>query len=302
MRSHKGFLRRRALWAVLAASTAVVPAAQAQEAGFGTKIPLKSAVKQIVPDGYSVSMGPGVDGDAPLTWNGGGWKDALTSSAKRAGYSVTISGETVKIAKAGGARVETSESAGEPQASASRGLRGDDGFVPVRPRQARAEAPRRERVARYERQERVVRHVPRHVPRRVRVVEAETVSGGGFVMLPVRDAGPREPVTKGAWREARADVRGEAPPPAPAGLVVRDGQNLREVLAEWTAQNGWRLVWESEFTYRLNTSARFGGDFIGATSDLLKSMRHIRPLITAQFYQANRTLVVGNNSSDAAGQ
>ena len=291
MRSFTGNTRSHALWAALC--LCVSTPAFAQDAGFGNKIPLGMAVKQIVPPNYTVQMGSGVDPEAKVSWSGGGWKGALASAAKGAGYGVTISGDTVKVVRTG-AKVET-ESSGEPEASASRAPE-------TRRRAERVEREEPRRPSRWKEVRRESR--PDRAPSpRVRVASAEpseSVSGGGFVMIPVRGAEPKDApaVRKGAWREASAG----APVAAGPALVVREGDNLHAVLKEWTAVNGWRLVWNNEFSYKLNSSARFSGDFVTATSELLKSMKGVRPLITASFFNGNKTLVVGNDSSDGAGQ
>lgn len=300
MRSLLGQTSRLAIWAVLAAGIAIpsLAVAQSDDAGFGKDIPLGMAIKRLAPNGAEVKMAPGVDPKAKVSWSGGGWQDALGSAARGVGYTVNVRGDKIEIGKAG-VNMVSSESAGEPEAGAL--------------------GTQRRREVREDREERVSRRVERraeraearrewrrpapvaraHRPRHVEVATAETVSGGGFVMLPVRSEAPRP--AKAAWREPGADVEGIAPPPAGGALVVQQGDNLRAVLADWTARNGWRLVWNSEFSYRLDSAARFQGGFVEATGELLKSMRAVRPLVTASFFQGNKTLVIGNDSSDAAG-
>jgi hypothetical protein len=311
MRSLLGQTSRLAIWAVMAAGITIpsLALAQAEDAGFGKDIPLGMAVKRLVPAGTEVKMGPGVDAKAKVSWNGGGWKDALGTATRGLGYAVSVKGDKVEVTKAGVAMV-TSESAGEADAGA---------MGTERPLSAPRRMERVERSERIERREassgRGAWRRPRHaeaevrherVERRVRRVEvatAETVSGGGFVMLPVRREAPPA-VEKAAWSEPGPGPAAERGPRGPAGgtLIVQEGDNLQAVLSDWCTRNGWRLRWNNEFSYRLASSARFSGGFVEATSELLKSMRDVRPLVTASFFQGNKTLVVGNDSSDGAGQ
>lgn len=272
-------------WAALILSLALLPAAaSAQDAGFGTDIPLSLAVKQIVPDGYKVQIAPGVDSSVPVSWKeGGGWKQAITSAAKGAGYTAVVGADTVRITRSG-AKVEVAE-------------------APAAVEAAPKAAARREAVERARRPERVVErpHRERRVVRERRVaevVEAETVSGGGFVMIPPRVA--RETVVvdaKGRPHERATKVSVAQR----AEWIVREGENLQSVLRDWSSREGWKLVWESEFKYQIASAAKFDGDFVQATSELVRSMAHIRPLVTVVFYQGNKTVVVGNGSTDAAG-
>lgn len=278
-------------WAALALGLAVMPApVLAQDAGFGTDIPLSLAVKQIVPDGYKVQIAPGVDANVPVSWKeGGGWKQAIVGAAKGAGYTAVVGADTVRISKSGGAKIEVAESV-EPQ------------VAPTGKAQARKEAVERARrapparVSERPRRERVVHQ------RRVRseVIEEDTVSGGGFVMVPPRVARVSQSVEV-------VDAKGRAGGPAKVAIapraewIVREGENLQSVLRDWSSKEGWKMVWESEFRYQIASAAKFDGDFVQATSELVRSMSHIRPLVTVTFYQGNKTLVVGNNSTDAAG-
>jgi len=298
MHSNQGYRRRSAFLAALALGYgSLVGAAGAQEDGFGHNIPLAMAVKQIVPETYKVEIAPGVDPQAKVSWSGGSWRDSLTSAAKGAGYEAKVEGDSVRIVRSG-ARVEIPEQAGEPEVSAGR-------VSPAKP----AKVDQVEKVERVRRAalERAQAPAPRKVAsarQPAPVIEEETVSGGGFVMVPVRQAkaapvAAAAPVRKGAWREVSAEP---APAPVHAAWVVREGESLQAVLRDWTEREGWKLVWNSEYSYQLSSSAKFDGDFIQATTELLKSMSTVRPLVTGSFYQGNKTLVVGNDSSDGAAQ
>ena len=266
--------------ALLAGFAAFAIPAAAQEAGFGKDIPIGAAARQIVPDGFKVEIADGVDAGAKATWNGGGWRQSLAAAARSAGYAAVISGETVRIVKSA-----------KPVATPAVAEAAEPSEQPKRVRRA---APTRQ----------TERHVERRAPRHGRVTETiieresvETVSSSGFVIV---SAKPDRAPERDGWK--KYEGKSSAPAPVAASFVVREGQNLRAVLEDWSGRSGWKLVWNSEYSYALNSSAQFKGTFHEAAHELLRSMAHVRPQVTATFFAGNKTLVVGNELADAAGQ
>lgn len=73
---------------------AVFPVAQ----GFGSDVPLRFAVRQIVPAGISAIFADGVEQDASVTWRGGGpWNRVLQNAIQPLGLRLLIRGRTVTI-------------------------------------------------------------------------------------------------------------------------------------------------------------------------------------------------------------
>ena len=67
--------------------------------GFGREVPLRLAVMQIVPAGWTARYGAGVDRDRPVDWSGGkAWPDVLRATVRPIGLRVAFSGTTVTIA------------------------------------------------------------------------------------------------------------------------------------------------------------------------------------------------------------
>jgi hypothetical protein len=94
-------------------------------------------------------------------------------------------------------------------------------------------------------------------------------------------------------RHEPARQRGESGFAAPAGA------DLQAVLAAWSRQAGWTLVWQSAYAYELTSGGRFAGTFEDSVRALLLAMRHTRPNPTAVFYGGNRVLVISNQSQTA---
>ena len=68
--------------------------------GFGKRIPLSFAVRQIVPGAVKVTYGPGADPDALVDWRGGqGWNRVLFDAVKPLGLRLVMSDLVVEIRK-----------------------------------------------------------------------------------------------------------------------------------------------------------------------------------------------------------
>jgi len=68
--------------------------------GFGDRIPLSFAIRQIVPPAVKVTYGPGADPNAPVDWKGGqAWNRVLSEAVKPLGLRLVISRMAVEIRK-----------------------------------------------------------------------------------------------------------------------------------------------------------------------------------------------------------
>lgn len=240
----------------------------AQSTGFGDGIPLQLAVKRIVPPGMEVELAAGVDGSKRVSWSEkSSWKEALEQGLQGSGYTYSVSGGKVTIAAspvqvASAPAAETAKPAAAPSRPQSNGSGNRRPSKPRSPSKPAAAAP---------------------------TVNIPVVPGAGFVLIP--ESGPKQGGE--GWQEFDGQ-------PQAAEWVVASGQDLHAILEEWAAKSGWRLVWESEYTYSLTGAAVFRGDFVTASTELLRSMQDVRPVPTASFYQGNKVLVIANNGLDEA--
>lgn len=68
--------------------------------GFGSKVPLGFACKQIVPPAVKVTYGPGASPDVLVTWQGGkGWNQVLLAAVKPMGMKLVMTHMAVEIRK-----------------------------------------------------------------------------------------------------------------------------------------------------------------------------------------------------------
>jgi hypothetical protein len=68
--------------------------------GFGDQVPLRFAVRQIVPKAIKVTYGPGADPDAVVDWKGGqGWNWVLFRAVKPLGLRLVMTHTAVEIRK-----------------------------------------------------------------------------------------------------------------------------------------------------------------------------------------------------------
>ena len=69
--------------------------------GFGDRVPLTFAVRQIVPAHFQVAFADAVQKDAAVDWKGGEpWRATLADAVRPLGLVVTVSGPKVTIAAA----------------------------------------------------------------------------------------------------------------------------------------------------------------------------------------------------------
>lgn len=270
--------------AVLAALAAGAAPAVAFD-GFGKDIPLEAAARQIVPQGWTVDFGEGVDRNAKISWSGAkDWKTALSNAVASRGYVAQFGSSSVVIAKGG--RVAQ---------------------APDSPKTSR-------RPAKESKESVSARPAPRRAPNADAESAVREIGGGGFVIKPYRQAKPAEEpksaetsiVAKDssggedtAWRPYAGKVTKDASvSSAPVRFSVAEGDELRSVLEKWGSAAGWTVKWDSQFHYPIEASATFDGDFIEAVSALVRAMSEARPVITVDFYKGNKVVVVKNEAAD----
>lgn len=83
-------------------------------------------------------------------------------------------------------------------------------------------------------------------------------------------------------------------PSEPHWTVPRDAQ-LQAVLSDWCQRAGWTLVWQSDYSYRIEASASFDGNFQSAVTGLFTAMAGVSPSIYPEIYKGNRVVLVKNN-------
>jgi hypothetical protein len=70
--------------------------------GFGKKVPLAIALRQIIPQEYEFTHGEGVNLNKSVNWSGGRvWSEVLSDAIKPLGLKATLAGDTVMIEKEG---------------------------------------------------------------------------------------------------------------------------------------------------------------------------------------------------------
>lgn len=81
---------------------------------------------------------------------------------------------------------------------------------------------------------------------------------------------------------------------------AREGDNLRELLAQWSARAGWKLLWNTNRNYTLTAGAMFKGKFTDVSSALIRAFARARPAPIATYYKGNRVIVVETMENENA--
>ena len=81
---------------------------------------------------------------------------------------------------------------------------------------------------------------------------------------------------------------------------AQQGDTLRELLTKWSAQSGWKLLWNTNRNYTLTAGAMFKGKFTDVSSALIRAFARARPAPVATFYKGNRVIVVETMENENA--
>jgi hypothetical protein len=243
---------------------------------FGNDLPLESAAKQIVPEGFTVDYGAGVDKATSVTWGSApDWQSALSSAVAKKGLKAEIGSGTVLIVKATAS--ETRPYSSTPSKDIVQKKSGTE----------RKRAPKPDAAA-----------APRVEPRDPPAArETAAVGGGGFTIHPYRDsAKPGQGLKDKDFADAKKD--GFQKYEGTGSFIVEEGYMLHSTLNTWADATGWKVIWNSEHDYLIEANATFTGDFVKASSDLIKAMGDARPQITVDYYTGNKVIVISNKLSD----
>lgn len=74
--------------------------------------------------------------------------------------------------------------------------------------------------------------------------------------------------------------------------IAAEGETLKSVLKQWSLQEGWEVVWNTDREYPLKAGAIFNGRFTDVSSALVRSFGRALPPPYAKFYYGNRVLVI----------
>lgn len=74
--------------------------------------------------------------------------------------------------------------------------------------------------------------------------------------------------------------------------LAEEGQNLKDLLGEWSDRAGWRLVWKTNRNYPLTAGAMFRGRFADASAALIRTFARAKPAPVGTYYKGNRVLVI----------
>ena len=110
--------------------------------------------------------------------------------------------------------------------------------------------------------------------------------------IPVHDVGRYTPDSSGLWhRDTKSPFVN-----ASRSWEIQRGTMLSHMLTAWGDEAGFNVVWRSAHDYVIQTDLNIRGTFPEAAGKVLESFAAANPPISADFYLANRTLVVESSS------
>lgn len=294
--------------ALIASVVAFSPATANTFEGFGQDIPLESAARQIVPSDYKIDYGSGVDSKTAITWSSAAdWQSALAQAVAKKGLNAAFGNGTVVISKSDKPASSTRPYSSAPSKDIVQKKKNE--------RRQNRNTHRNTPSAPVDHGPRVVSDVVSAPASSSSQVAGATITqqgGGGFSIRQAAAAPAPRPVAAETTAPTPATGRGmdgkdfvkkdewksNDQKVGSGKFIVVPGYDLRATLESWAAATGWTVNWKSEFKYQIEADATFQGNFVEATSALIKAMSDARPTITVDFYAANNVVVISNNLAD----
>jgi hypothetical protein len=78
--------------------------------------------------------------------------------------------------------------------------------------------------------------------------------------------------------------------------LVYENSTLENTLMDWADRADWTVIWESSYSYPIEASAEFRGDFVSAASHLIKTMGRAQPPVSGEFFKGNKVLVLSTRA------
>jgi hypothetical protein len=253
--------------------------------GFGEDIPLSYAIEQIVPDSHVVSYGKNVNVNKNVSWNGGKhWKVVLENLAIENQLTIRTDQDNIIVRN-----------------NLTAGMHTKRGFDLVPYGDSNFEATiRKDSYA-----DDIMGNKPGFV------------FGGQIASTeqePVVSATTPAPENKNTDGFGIVDYQEEEPieitnPPLPDSIYIGmdnpsnyqpdaetwevfSGTTLEDLLMDWGERAGWKVVWNSDYSYPIVADAEFKGDFTSVASKIIRSMAKAKPPVRGEFYKGNNVLVV----------
>jgi hypothetical protein len=231
-----------------------------QAVGFGSDLPLMTAVRQIIPEGYGLAFQPGVAVDGNVSWQGGKpWNVVLNEVLAPQGLAADIKQNMVTIGL---------NAYQQQQPFQMQPILQSYEATPITP--SNAVMSQSQNTAPSPLQNAVYSPEPSSAPQDLTGQSAQSdllqpaaaVYGGGY-------DNPYAPLgTNNDPQRYLNDIN---------QWSARKGTTLREVLELWTRQSGIELYWASEFDYPIASDINLRGTFEEALQVLLKGLEESNP-------------------------
>ncbi len=268
--------------------------------GFADRIPINVAMQQILPPGYSYTLGAGVDPGQLVSWRGGRpWNAVLQDMVGSSGLTYGVNGRSVMVSPAGGAApMIVSNDAPMPPPSSMPPLQ-DQAMImpPVAPQPMTAPQPLMppqyaspQYAQPYAVQQPVMQPMPQYAPQ---PMDQQAVAMQQQPMMvpqpqPMMQPAPQmvpQPMPPQAMAPQGANA---IPVPQPLQIEnpqlfvpqvweAKPGQTLRALLQDWCGRAGAELDWSAEYDYPIMASLNINGTFEEAVRTLLSGFSSVTP-------------------------
>lgn len=282
--------------ALTATTAKSMPLSTPKVVGFGKRVPLVIALKELAPNGTQQAFAKDVNPRTLIDWQGGkDWLTTLNDSLAPKGLKANYNNQTVFI-----------ESTQEKPISASL----DNNVVVITPAMPPPVLPPA-LTAPANSVATVTTTSTTVAEPAVKPLSSPTPIAPIAIPAPVQmvAATPLPPAEMPAAVTTTTQTVVVAPPAVQANQEQQwsasKGTTLRHTLEEWTARQGTELVWDTEYDFPVQASININGDFENAIRTLLRGFNQATPQPVATLHkataEAGAVLVVGARGNDYGG-
>lgn len=237
--------------------------------GFGKDLPLVTALRQVVPEGYTYVMDDNIAVGKTVSWNGGQpWPVVLNKMAGDVGLQTQIDGKIVRI-------TQQNQMPSVPQSQPVRVASAPQYTTPTITYDAPPVAPI------YDSPQNIA---PINRPYGAPVIpQAQTSRGPTNILAPQLQSSSIQLQT--TETEDLQELQKSIIPEVTSGQwIAQSGRSLKTVLESWSNLEGVDLFWSADYDYILAGDANISGNFEEAVEELLKGFSDANPKPTGRLH------------------
>jgi len=237
--------------------------------GFGKDLPISTAMKQVIPEGYTYLIDDGITGGKNVSWNGGKpWPQVLNDMVHPLGLKASIDGQIVRITNP----TMSTKTMAQPQTQLSTLAE------PIKV----ASAPQFNNPnIMFDTPQLDTNYTPQSAPQPNSAIQTpwapQQVNSGPRSIIGSQ-LRKETMVLSSTEPEAVEKLQKSVVPEVTQGQwMAQSGGSLKTVLESWSNLEGVDLFWSADYDYDLIGDVNISGNFEEAVEELLKGFSDAKP-------------------------